>query len=107
MTSKHAQRLARRWAHAHWAELNSIGRDSLRDAPGSVYHLDTLTFIVFKDNATRWEYWFDLCALAERRRVKRRAQFAIDEHSRRVRRWCRQQIALSLDRRSTVMVEAR
>lgn len=105
-TEKHQKRLARWWAVQHYHHVAAIGLRSIQDPISTCYTLGPLTFVVFDDEPTRQAYLHSLYLLAVRRHTSHHAQFVVDEHTRRLRRWCREQIALSLDRRSTVMVEA-
>ena len=104
-TENHQRRLARRWAQRHHAELTRLGWVSLTDPAGTVYTLEQLTFAVFPDKSIRWQYITALYRLGERRNVRSVPQFAIEEHTRRLRRWVREQFVQA--HRSTVMVEAR
>src|SRR5262245_35903555 len=96
-TEKHLPRLAR-------AELTQLGWASLTDPVGTFYTINQLRFCVFTDKDVRWSYITALYRLGERRKVRSVPQFATEEHTRRLRKWCREQIVLPITRRSPVMV---
>ena len=93
----------KRW---RMGELPALGLRSLQDPARARYEIPPLTVMVFAGQAIKCRYMDDLAALAVRRREPKVAQFIVDEHTRRLRRWCREQIVLPPARRRRVMVVA-
>lgn len=89
---------------AHDTPWRALGLCSLQDPARTRYEIPQFTFMVFASPVVKAHYWDVLEALAIRRRDPKVAQFIVNEHTRRLRRWCREQTVLPPARRRKVMV---